>query len=310
MSNAVVLPKDFKTSNVSISPPKVIESTGGKFAMISYDSAPLKMQVSSVPIPYGMSVFDKAGPKKYSVDLSLKGYEVEGSKMKAIYDAFISIDDYMVEQGIKNSKLWFKSELNREVIKAFYSPIVRFSKDAEGNPKPYPPTVKINLKQKDDKFETVIYDDKKRPLTDIPLEDVLVKGAIITSLIQCTGVWFAGSKYGLSWKAVQIRTDHLPESIRGYAMKDEDDISGALASTSISSPPPPSPSTNKFAALADDEEIDDEEAIVAPPTKRAPSATIVDEDEDDDVIEPVAVPAKKPATITKKVITKSIGIKK
>ena len=34
------------------------------------------------------------------------------------------------------------------------------------------------------------------PLPDIPLEDVLVKGAIITTIIQCTGVWFAGSKYG------------------------------------------------------------------------------------------------------------------
>lgn len=293
MSSAIVFPKDFKTSNVTISPLKVMES-GAKLAFINYDSAALKMQVSAIPIPYGMSVFDKAGPVKYSVDLSLKGYDVEGSKMKTVYDAFTSLDEYMIEMGVKNSKLWFKSELNREVVKAFYTPIVRFSKDAEGNPKPYPPTVKIQLKQRDGKFDIYIVDDKKRPLTDIPLEDILVKGAIITSIIQCTGIWFAGSKYGLSWKAVQIKTDHLPESIRGCAIRDEDEQEVAPTLP----PTKPVAHVNKFASL-DDEEVNDDEAIVAP------KAPVIVEDEDDDVIEPVAVP-KKPTTITKKTIVKSI----
>jgi len=311
MSSAIIFPKDFKTSNVTISPLKVMDS-GAKFAGILYDSASLKMQVSSIPIPYGMSVFDKAGPVKYSVDLSMKGYDVEGSKMKILYDAFTSLDEYMIEMGVNNSKAWFKSSLTRDVVKAFYTPIVRFSRDAEGNPKPYPPTVKIQLKQRDGKFDIYIVDDKKRPLPDIPLEDVLVKGSIITSIIQCTGVWFAGSKYGLSWKAVQIKTDHLPESIRGCAIRDEDDvndISGALATTKISTP---TASKNKFAELAEDDEVDDEEAIVAP-TKAAaapPStATIAEDEDEDDVIEPVAVP-KKPTVVTKKTITKSIGVKK
>jgi hypothetical protein len=312
MSSAIIFPKDFKTSNVTISPLKVMDS-GAKFAGILYDSASLKMQVSSIPIPYGMSVFDKAGPVKYSVDLSMKGYDVEGSKMKILYDAFTSLDEYMIEMGVNNSKAWFKSSLTRDVVKAFYTPIVRFSRDAEGNPKPYPPTVKIQLKQRDGKFDIYIVDDKKRPLPDIPLEDVLVKGSIITSIIQCTGVWFAGSKYGLSWKAVQIKTDHLPESIRGCAIRDEDDvndISGALATTKISTPTA-SASKNKFAELAEDDEVDDEEAIVAPTKAAAPpsTATIAEDEDEDDVIEPVAVP-KKPTVVTKKTITKSIGVKK
>jgi len=302
MSSAIVFPKDFKTSNVTISPLKVMDS-GAKQAYINYDTRPLMMQVSAMPIPYGMSVFDKAGPKKYSVDLSFKGYDQEGSKIKAIYDAFMALDEFMIDQGVKNSKNWFKSDLNREVIKAFYTPIVRFAKDADGNPKPYPPTVKIQLKQRDDKFETAVYDDKKRPLTDIPLEDVLVKGAIISALIQCTGVWFAGSKYGLSWKAVQIKTDHLPESIRGCAFRDEEE------GTEMAKPEPSKPSakpSNHFASLAEDdeEEVDDEEVITAPPPKAAPAPPPVEE-EDDEVIEPVAVP-KKPTTITKKKVVSSI----
>jgi hypothetical protein len=174
---------------------------------------------------------------------------------------------------------------------------VRFSKDAEGNPKPYPPTVKIQLKQRDDKFETAIYDEKKRPLTDIPLEDILVKGATVSALIQCTGVWFAGAKYGLSWKAVQIKADHLPESIRGFAFRDEEEGTEMARQEVVKKPV----SSNHFSTLAnDDDEVDDEEAIVAPPAKAAPPV-----DDDDEVIEPVAVP-KKPAVITKKKVVSTI----
>lgn len=301
MSSAIVFPKDFSVSNLSISPLKVMDS-GAKQAYLNYETRALMMQVSAMPVPYGMSVFDKAGPKKYSVDLSLKGYDVDGSKMKVIYDAFTALDEYMIEQGVKNSKTWFKSEMNREVIKAFYTPVIRFSKDAEGNPKPYPPTLKVQLKQRDDKFEAAIYDDKKRPLTDIPLEDILVKGAIVSALIQCTGVWFAGAKYGLSWKAIQIKTDHLPESIRGCAFRDEEDSS---ANVEV----PKKPSANHFESLADDEDEVNDDEVVAPPPKATPvtapaSAPLVDDD-DDEVIEPVAVP-KKPVAITKKKIVSSI----
>jgi len=291
MSSAIVFPKDFKASSVTVSPIKVMDS-GAKQAYANYDGHSLMMQVSGLPVPYGMSVFDKAGPIKYSVDLSLKGYEGENVKAKQIYDAFSSLDEHMIDLGVKFSKLWFKSELSRDIIKAFYTPCVRFSRDAEGNVKPYPPTIKVQLKQRDGKFETAVYDESKQPLKDVPLEEILVKHAVISSLIQCTGVWFAGSKFGLSWKAVQIKADSLPESIRGFAFRDEDAPVVAKAAAPVSK--------NVFAALvddADDEEVDDDVVLggAKPPTM----------DDDADLVEPVAVP-KKPTTLTKKKVVASV----
>ena len=276
--------------------------SGAKQAYVNYDGHSLMMQVSGLSVPYGMSVFDKAGPVKYSVDVSLKGYDDPTSKAYQIYNAFNSLDEYMIDLGVKFSKQWFKSDLNREIIKAFYTPCIRFSKDAEGNVKPYPPTLKIQLKQRDGKFETAIYDDKKRPLTDIPLEDILVKGATISSLTQCTGVWFAGSKFGLSWKAIQIKADHLPESIRGFAFRDEDgETSAAPVAAPVQATPKPA---NTFASLADEDDMLDDEAVLAPPTKTtAPPA--VDDDEAD-IIEPVAVPAKKTVVKTVSKIVKNV----
>lgn len=296
MSSAVVSVASFDASKVTFSPLKMLDS-GGKSAYLNYDSRALVMQIGSLAVPYGMSVFDKAGPVKYSVELSLRGYDGADAKAASIYKALAALDEHMINAGVENSKQWFKSSLNKDVVKAFYTPTVRFSKDADGNPKPYPPTVKLALRQRDGKFETAVYDDKKRPLTDIPLEDVLMKGSQITSLIQCTGVWFAGSKYGLSWKAVQIRVDKMPDAIRGFAFLDDGDAptQQAPAQKTIAQP------KNTFAALQDDDEIDDEEVFQKPtaPTP-APPAT---EEEDDEDMPPIAVPKK---VITKKAVVKTV----
>ena len=297
MSSAVVSVASFDASKVTFSPLKMLDS-GGKSAFLNYDSRALVMQIGSLAVPYGMSVFDKAGPVKYSVELSLRGYEGADAKAAAIYKALAALDEHMINAGVENSKQWFKASLNKDVVKAFYTPTVRFSKDAEGNPKPYPPTVKLALRQRDGKFETAVYDDKKRPLTDIPLEDVLMKGSQLTALIQCTSVWFAGSKYGLSWKAVQIRVDKMPDAIRGFAFLDDGDAPVQQQQAPKAAPAPPK---NTFAALQDDDEVDDEEAFQKPTAPTPAPAPAEEEDEED--MPPIAVPKK---VITKKAVVKTV----
>ena len=299
MSSAVVSPASFDVSNVSITTPKLLNS-GAKMANLNYDGRRLTMQIGSLPVPYGMSVFDKAGPVKYSVDMSLRGYEGENAKAKAVHDAFMKLDEHMIEQGVKNSKAWFKQELSREVVKAFYTPSLRFSKDADGNPKPFPPTLKVALKQRDGKFDTRVYDDKKREMTDVPMEDILVKGSNITVLIECTGVWFGGSKYGISWKAVQIRVDSMPDRIRGFAFLDDGEQSSSAPA------PKAAPRANTFQALAEEEEVDDEEVFSAPasaPASAQQRAAPTFDDEAEDMA-PVAVPKK---VVTAKKVVKTVS---
>ena len=293
--SSVVAPESFSVSKVTFSAVKMLDS-GGKQAYLNYDGRPLIMQVGPLETSFGLSIFDKvpgAAPK-YSVDLKLRGYDdaATNPKTAAVYNALNGLDDFLVEQGVKNSVAWFKGAKSRDVLSELYTPSVRFSKDAEGNVKPYPPTIKLQLRQRDGKFETQIYDSAKRPMTDIPLEDILVKGSVLTALIQCTGVWFAGGKYGLSWKAVQIRADKVPESIRGFAFLD-DGAPAAPAPAPVARAPAPTPApTNSFAALHDEDEVDDEEAGVT-----APAAA------EDDEEAPLPVPKKK-AVLLKKPVAK------
>lgn len=293
--SSIVSPSSFSSSNVSVSAVKLLES-GGKQAYVNYDSRPLVMQIGSLETPFGLSVFDKipgAAPK-YSVELNLRGYDDPSGnpKIAGIYTALNALDEFMIEQGVKNSKAWFKADLKADMVRMFYTPTLRFAKDAEGNLKPYPPTLKIQLRKRDGKFETAVYDDKKRPLTDVPLEDVLVKKAFLTALIQCTGVWFAGGKFGLSWKAIQIRADKIPDSIRGFAFLDDGEEPAKAAPVRASKPAPPAAPSNQFAGL-DDEEVDDEEAL-----QPASQVAAADEEEAEEEA-PLPVPKK---TVVKKVV--------
>ena len=329
MSKLIVKVSDFSTANLSVGQVKSLES-GGKMASLSYSNGssngPLITQIGPLTLPYGMNVFDKAGPVKYSMDLSLRGYQ-EDPNVKAVYDAFSALDEWMIDQGVKNSKSWFKADLKHEVVRAFYTPMVKFSKDAEGNIKPYPPTIKVNLRKdrnNSDNWEVKVYervDGDAKKVEGVPLEDLLVKGAQITTLIQCTSVWFAGSKFGLSWKANQIRMEKVPDSIRGYAFIDDD--SAPRSSTSRPAAGPSSaPAQNKFSSL-DEEEVEDDDAFDTPAPAPAPAPAVVKkqtvlsammpatpsvpsqqaiDDEDAEDHEPIPVPAKKTTTTVKKVV--------
>lgn len=307
MASTVTQSTDFNTTNITFSPIKLLDM-GAKQAYLNYGSRPLTMQSASMVVPYGMNVFDKAGPPKYSVDLSFRGYEDgKDKKVRAFYDALSALDEFMIEEGVKNSQQWFKSKLTADVVRAFYTPIVRISKDANGNPKPYPPTLKVSLRKKNgtDNFEVAMYDSEKKPYENVPLEDLLVKGAQVTALMQCTGVWFAGSKFGLSWKAVQIRVDKLPDSIRGFAFADDEDAPRARAPAPKSAPQP--------APVMVDDEVDDEEVFSQPATKTvtvqssrpsvvAAAAAPEELDAEGEEAEPIAVP-KKSVVTKKKVVS-------
>ena len=307
MASSVTIPSDFDASKITFRAPKVLDS-GAKQVYLDYEGRALLTQTASMPIPYGLNVYDKAGPTSYSVDLSFRGVETD-EKAKAFYDMMVAFDELMIEAGIENSQAWFKMpNASRDVIKAFYTPSVKVSLDRDGKPKPYPPTFKVKLPKKNGSFETTFYDEKKRPYEGVGVEDLLVKGARAVFLLRCTGLWFAGSKFGASWKATQCKMDHLPERMRGCAILDDDSAPSAGGGGA------------RRAVAAAEEDEEDVVAAVMPAARRvapasstgrpAPAAAPVaaeeeDEEEEDDVVEAPPPPVRPAATTAKKVVKKA-----
>lgn len=296
--SSVVYSSDFSTSKVTISPPKVLES-GAKQAYLNYNAGKLIMQTAtSMSVPFGLSVYDKSGPAEYSVEVSFRGAD-SNAEIKQFQEAMSTLDEFMIEQGVKNSRQWFKSDLKREVVSAFYTPSVRFSKDKEGNPQPYPPTMKLKLRKQNGDFESKFYDTKGNPYRGVPVEDLLVKGVQVTALMECAGVWFAGSKFGLTWRAKQIVIHRLPERVPEF--------SAFRLSNVASEEAPARPSKRAEAAAPVEEEeddsnqVDDEEALRPAAKQSVVHAMMPASDDEADDVEPIPAP-KKPVLKKKPVV--------
>jgi len=284
-----VLPAQFDASLVTFGEIKTLQS-GAKAANLNYDSRPLVMQVSNLDVPYGLNVEDKYGPTKYSLNLSLRDFE-SNPKTKAVFEALQALDDRVTSECVE--KNWLrKPGMTQQILKQMklYKPTVKFSEDENGNRKPYPPTVKIALRKKNDKFETIFYDQDKKEIKDVPIEDLIVKRMTVTALVECTGVWISSVGCGLSWKAKQLKVVSRPDGVgRGYGFIDEDEAPARASRPAAAAPP-----KNNFADAFDDEdeEVDDEAVTAA----AAPAP------------EPVAAPepaAKSKTIIKKKVVAKA-----
>lgn len=286
MASNIVSPASFDVSELTFRAPKILDS-GGKFVTLDYSGRKLMTQTPSMVLPYGLNVFDKAGPTTYSVDLSFRGVE-EDPKVKQFYDMLVAFDERLVSAGVENSLPWFKmANASREVIKAFYTPSIKISLDREGKPKPYPPTLKVKLPKKNDTFEAQFYDAEKRPYEGVTVEELLTKGARGVFLLQCTGLWFAGSKFGASWKAVQVKMTSVPSNGLGRGCAIQDDEEGEDGVMEAVMPP--------------------KRVAAAQPKKAAPAPQIVEDEEqeedEEEVVEAPAVPQKVSAP--KKVVRKT-----
>ena len=297
MSGTTITSTEFNGRNVTISAPKAVEiekdgkrQAVGKKAFVNYNGERLVLQsATSMRIPFGLSVFtaDGGGQDKYSINLSFNNYQQPG-ETKAFFDAVTLLDAEVVEQAVKNSKAWFGKEKSREVLQEFYTPSIKFGKDAS---KEYPPTMKLNLKKTGATFDTKIYDVTGKKMTGIPMEELLAKGTQVTALMECSDVWIAGSgKFNLRWNVSQLVVHKMADKGADFAFK-------GLGIT-----PEVSNSSSSAAAVVETEDnlVDDEEEEAAIHVPVSVVAAALEDDDDDEEGEAPPPPPKKAVTITKK----------
>lgn len=296
---SIVYPSSFNTKNITITVPRALQS-GAKQAYLNYSGERLIMQSAvAMTTTFGLNCADKFGPPEYSVDLSFRGHD-QRVDLKEFMDTLAQLDEFMINEGVKNSKLWFKADLSRDVVKAFYTPTLKYSKDKDGNLLSYPPNIKLKLRRTNDQFDTKFYDVNGTPYKDVPVEDMLVKHSQLTAIMECGGVWFAGSKFGLSWRAKQIAVHKLPEKMGEFAFKglgsapvEQKEVEAEVDDDAVFAAPT-STSTSAAAAAAP-------ASVVAALMPQAPTPVVEDEEDGEDM-EPV--PPPKPVMKKKVVVAK------
>ena len=214
---AGVLPNQFDIAKVNFSNLKTLDN-GGKIVWISYEDGPLILQTPEMTAPFGVSNWDNdKGGVKSTLNLSFKGKEGR-EVLNKFFENMNDLDSKMINSAFENSPTWFKKQQSEAVIKELYTSIICHAKDKNTGEitDRYPPTFKITLPMKNGKHDFEVYNQSKDL---VPLDSVDLKGARVTALIQCLGVWIAGVKFGVSWKLVQMKV--VPQKkLQGYSFKD------------------------------------------------------------------------------------------
>lgn len=288
---------------------------GGKTVGMKYMGKTLVLQTPKMYLPYGLSEYhvkdsngNNTGDVKYSLDLSFKGWNEEGNTTtKVFYENMKALDERLVAQGVENRVGWFKSKSHtKEVIQALYSSVLRLSKDKDTGEvtDKWPPTMKAKVWRKDDgSFRCETYSAARE---QVDFEESVVKGCYVQALVSCSGVWFAGGKFGMSWQVRQMIV-HPPMRITGYSfLEDEDDVE-AVAEDGVAS------ACKFYEDDEDTENVEDEEDVetteVLEQTVEDNATEVFTEEEVvEEVVEEVLEapkPKKKRATTKRKSVRKS-----
>jgi hypothetical protein len=235
----ICLPKDLDLSKISYGTPKQLDN-GGRCVYISYSGKNLMIQTPVMHAPFGVSIWpgERGMPDKYSLDLSFADRDSRPG-IQDFFEMLQGLSDQIISDALDNSNSWFKKKYpSRDVIDALFTSNIRYNKDKITGEVTnlYPPSFKLNLPYRDGAFNFPVYGPNKEVvnLMDIHSSPGRGKGSKVSAIIQCTSIWVAGGKFGLSWKVCQMRIA-MPTVLKGYAFitSEEDDLVLRNCSTSV-----------------------------------------------------------------------------
>jgi hypothetical protein len=284
MSN-VIKGKNLDTTLITpADKPKQLDN-GSKFVWVGYKNAKLSLQTPRMNVAFNMGVYDKGEYPKYSVELSFAGMDID-SGLQKFYDNMNAMDEYIIDEGVKNSMAWFKTKkTSRDVVEAKYSRMIKTPTDKETGEvlSQYPQRLRLKIPFYDGKFNCEVFDKEGNKIED-PMDEILVKGTRVKAIIECVGLWIASASYMCQWKVVRMEAD-VQKVTRGPEFlpdtDDEGDDGEDGDSDALAAAPAPAPAPEPEPEPEDSEEDDSD-------------AETESEDDDDDSEEEAPPPPPEP----------------
>ena len=163
------------------------------------------------------------GNPKYSCNFSLSGYRGETPEVEAFYKFLQKFEDKVLNACKENGWLG-KKNMTREVVEALFSPIIKPAIDKETGEvsEKYPPQIKIKVPYYEGQFQCEVYQQTsngEHKKIEGSLDEVVCGRLNARAIIQCTMIWFAGGKFGSSWKLKQMEYKPLEQGLKPYAFR-------------------------------------------------------------------------------------------
>lgn len=202
---------DDLSTSINLGTPKV-NAAGGKNIPIFNKIARNGLKVETpMMLTWGINEnqFDGSDKKSYDMSLQFPSAEYLREDTSAFLENMKKLDAYIKEQACLNSKAWFGKVQSAEVVDAFWTPILKYPKDkSTGEPDhSKSPTLRVKIPFWDGQFKCEIYNVQRElvfPKPNTNILDVVPKGSEVKVMLQCGGIWFAGGKFGVTWKPYQM----------------------------------------------------------------------------------------------------------
>ena len=296
----VLLAKNVDVSKIKYSAPRTLDNQS-KSVYVNYEGSSITIQTPLVRLPYGIGDWNdknaegKTGgedkPKKYDLNFSFDGME-SNPKIKDLLDKMNEIEKKITEDAFENRLAWLDDDYDgiKSVVSKLFTPIVKYDKDkvTKKVTGKYPPTLKCKLPY-DTRSDIFTFVSQDMTGEEIEFKTIMrnLKGAKARLIIQLSGIWIAGGRYGCTWKVVRGRfevtkpnvVDFVEDSDVEGADEEEDDedlkadaLANSIASkVSISSKTIVPEDDEEDAEEAEAEEEDDSEIDEPPPPPPPPA---------------------------------------
>jgi hypothetical protein len=215
---------NFDVNNITFSTPKP-SGSGGKSVGI-YNMKGIFRIATPELIQWGASDFKDPNGKgndkfEFTIQFPTPDYKTEAATncLKNLQ----LIENKFLESGQANSKAWFGKVYPLEVLRALWSPMLKYPKSkATGEPDlDGAPGLRVKLPKYEGSWKSEVYNDDSELLfpdksnPDLTPVDLITKGIKATCLLQCGGLWFANGKFGVTWKLIQAVIPKPKPSLMG-----------------------------------------------------------------------------------------------
>ena len=265
---AIVSPNDFTPTDDMIYTKVKVNSVGGKSIGIINSNTKRSLMVSTpIMLNWGVNVFENQnGTKAYSLSLQFPREEFATEATNELLNMIKSMESKILDDAVQNSKDWFGKSQSREVVEAFWNPILKYPKNQETQEPDTTraPTLKVKLPMWDGEYKFELFDMANNLL--IPNEEgrspdmVIQKASNIACVLQCGGIWMANGNFGVSWKLFQAKYKEnvqleVGKGVCHVPLSDEDSSKMAQGTSSDDET---TPATGGTMVESDDEEEEKE----------------------------------------------------
>ena len=267
----------------------------------NYEGDKLRLQTPVMHLPYGVGDNEKINAsksgaggraggsafgggdgenqaKRYDLNVSFRGMDAN-PKLKELHDKMQEIEKRVIDEAFENRQTWLRDDYDgvKTFVAKLFTPIVKYDKNKdtgkiEGK---YPPTMKLKLPY-DDKTDTFNFECSDMDGEDLDFKSVMtkLKGGKARLIIQLGGIWFAGGRYGCTWRVVRAKFEVTSKCNVDFVEDSDDDVSN----------------NKKTPAFEEDDDLDEDALAngdgnavpVAPPPPAAANVTVEEDEEDDD----------------------------